>query len=234
MAERLIDNVKCVIFDLDDTLYPEIEYCKSGFRAVAADISSRYSLQAETVYGHLWRFFSSGDRKKVFNNILDEFSIKYAPDEISRLVNHYRNHLPQIKLDPQFKTVYESLRKRVRLGLLTDGYMPAQELKVKSLGIEEYFDIIIYTELLGRENWKPSSAGFELIMGRDNFAPAQYVYVADNPAKDFIAPNRLGWRSVWLNKKDKVHRNSPVNDLQKGEFEISELIELQDIITNGN
>ena len=33
--EPLLQNVAVVIFDLDDTLYPEKEYVRSGYRAIA-------------------------------------------------------------------------------------------------------------------------------------------------------------------------------------------------------
>ena len=36
---------RIVVFDLDDTLYPEIEYVRSGFRAVAFAVGSRSPYQ---------------------------------------------------------------------------------------------------------------------------------------------------------------------------------------------
>ena len=60
--------------------------------------------------------------------------------------------------------VLKTLKKRYKLALLTDGYLPAQRLKVQALGIEKYFQAIVYTEELGREYWKPSTRGFENIL----------------------------------------------------------------------
>ena len=40
---------------------------------------------------------------------------------------------------------------------------------------------------------------------RLNVAPERCTYVADNPAKDFFAPNALGWRTVRIERSDAVH-----------------------------
>jgi hypothetical protein len=33
--------------------------------------------------------------------------------------------------------------------------------------------------------------------------------VADNPAKDFVAPHRLGWRTVRVRRPDSLHADVP-------------------------
>jgi len=234
MDGRITEKIRCVVFDLDDTLCPEIEYCKSGFKVAAREIAGHFKLDQEDVYQRLCGIFSRGNREKIFNAVLDGLGAAYDERFILSLVEKYRNHLPDLQLPAQSRTVLDRLGKNVALGLLTDGYMPAQRLKVQALGIERYFDVIVYTELLGRENWKPSTAGFKLIMERMGFEPGGYVYVADNPAKDFIAPNLLGWKSVWYKNKDGVHQTPPASDEQRAKYEINELIELMDIPGYGN
>jgi putative hydrolase of the HAD superfamily len=234
MGPRLLDNIKYAVFDLDDTLYPETQYCQSGFKAVAAELAKDRLADNQQLYERFLHHFNAGNRKKIFNDVLDEFSAQYDKNYIKKLVDLYRNHLPDINLPVESRNILDSLKGRVKLGLLTDGYMPAQKLKVKSLGIEDYFDIIVYTELLGREFWKPSCAGFEAIMAKDHFEPDQYLYIADNPAKDFVAPNKLGWRSVWLRSGKGVHGTEPADQLHRGEFEINELIRIKDIIIDGD
>ncbi|MFI4913273.1 MAG: HAD family hydrolase [Sedimentisphaeraceae bacterium JB056] len=234
MAARLIDDVKYIVFDLDDTLYPELDYCKSGFMAISEKVSYLHGLKKELVFGCLWNLFSNGDKRKVFNGMFEEFNIKYNQDDIVSLVKIYRNHFPDINLPEESLFVLNKLKGACKLGLLTDGYMPAQELKVKSLGIENYFDRIVYTELLGRENWKPSSAGFEIIMEEDDFLPSEYIYIADNPLKDFSGPSKLGWRSVWLKRQAGIYHNEIPENSQPAEFEIKKLKDLLDIRNNGN
>ena len=195
-----------VVFDLDDTLYDEIDYCQSGFRAVSEFLAEPSASQpAERIFAALWDQFTAGNRSGTFNAALDTLEIQYDDEQIQRLVGVYRSHIPTITLPTDSRDVLSELKAKYTLVLLTDGFLPAQQLKVQALGIEEYFAIIVYTEQLGRECWKPSPAGFEKIIKDLNEAPARMVYVGDNEKKDFIAPNKLGFSTVQLIRPARIH-----------------------------
>lgn len=195
-----------VAFDLDDTLYDEVDYCRSGFAAVAEFISrEREEISSDCVFDALWKQFAGGNRSRTFNAALDETGASYDDKFISELIDVYRQHKPKIKLPQESRDVLCMLLDRYTLGLITDGFLPAQRLKVQALGIEKYFECIIYTEELGREFWKPSSAGFEKLMERLNVKPETVVYVADNAKKDFIAPNKLGILSIQVIRPGRIH-----------------------------
>jgi putative hydrolase of the HAD superfamily len=198
--------ITTVVFDLDDTLYDEIEYCESGFRVVAEFLAKLpETTPTERIFGALWKQFADGNRKNTFNTALAELGIIYDDKLIEELVNVYRNHVPNLTLPKDSRDVLCELRKKYTLALITDGFLPAQQLKVKSLGIEEYFKCIVYTEQLGREFWKPSPAGFEKIIQILNAKPENMVYIADNEKKDFIAPNKLGFLTAQLIRPARLH-----------------------------
>jgi putative hydrolase of the HAD superfamily len=189
--------ITTVIFDLDDTLYDEIDFCRSGFRAVARQISALSDAHsADAAFDMIWALFESGNRTSTFDAALRELGIPAESALIQRLVEVYRTHTPTISLPAESRDVLEELRNRYVLALLTDGYLPAQRLKVEALDIQRYFKAIVYTEELGREHWKPSPVGFERLLETLNARPGEAVYVADNEAKDFIAPNRLGMLTI--------------------------------------
>jgi len=201
--------IATVIFDLDDTLYDEIEYCRSGCAAVAEFLSGLDQTPAVgRIFDALWGQFTAGNRSKTFDAALDELGIDYDKQRIAELVAVYRNHVPTIALPPDSEEVLRQLRAKYALGLLTDGFLPAQQLKVQALGIEGYFTSIVYTEQLGRESWKPSPAGFERILHDLGGRPETAVYVADNEQKDFIAPNRMGFATVQLLRPARVHTSA--------------------------
>ena len=105
------------------------------------------------------------------------------------------------------------LRTRVRLALLSDGFLPAQQLKLDALGLRPHFEQIVFTEELGRDAWKPSPTGFQLLQNRLDLPPESLVYVSDNPRKDFVAPNHLGWQTIQLRCPNQVHSAaSPAED----------------------
>ncbi|MHC4519195.1 MAG: HAD family hydrolase [Planctomycetota bacterium] len=201
--------ITAVVFDLDDTLYDEADYCRSGFQAVARFLV-RFSTNAcaDDVFACLWGHFTAGNRTRTFNAALEELAI--APDEdlIRQLVELYRTHRPALTLPPDSRDVLEALKERYTLALLTDGFLPAQRLKVEALGIAAYFKTIVYTEELGRACWKPSPVGFERLIETLDIAPERMAYVGDNETKDFIAPNRLGMLTIQVRCPASLHTES--------------------------
>jgi len=219
--------ITTVIFDLDDTLYDEIEYCKSGFSTVAEFLAGPPEAPpAERILGALWKQFADGNRKNTFNAALDELEINYDDKLIGELVNVYRNHIPTIKLPRDSRDVLCGLRAKYTLALLTDGFLPAQQYKVRSLGIEKYFECIVYTEQLGRESWKPSPVGFEKILQIIEKKPENMVYIGDNEKKDFIAPNKLGFLTVQLIRSARIYTSISAEPGAKAQFIIHKISQL--------
>jgi len=222
--------IKTVIFDLDDTLYDEIDYCKSGFRAVADFLANLNEVPAPDVFNALWNQFTTGNRKKTFNKTLDEIGTDYDDNLIQKLINVYRNHVPTIKLPIDSQNILRELSKKYTLALLTDGFLPAQQLKVQALGIEKYFKCIIYTEQLGRKFWKPSPVGFEKIMQICNANSENIACVADNEKKDFIAPNRLGFKTIQIIRPARIHTSINRQSKAAAQYIIHQISELPELL----
>ena len=150
--------IKTIVFDLDDTLYDEIDYCKSGFTSVAeflvypaGRLMAEHRASTKEIFDTLWKQFNSGNRKNTFNSALDALGIDYDDKLIGELIEVYRNHVPEITLPDDSRDVLSQLSGKYTLALITDGFLPAQELKVQALGIEKYFKCIVYTDKLGPE-----------------------------------------------------------------------------------
>ncbi len=201
--------VTTIVFDLDDTLYDEIEYCRSGF-AYAAEFLANLpkTPSAEHIFDALWKQFTTGNRTKTFNAVLEEFGISYDNELIQKVVQIYRDHVPNITLPADSRDILLQLSNKYTLALLTDGFLPAQRLKVRALGIEQYFKCIVYTEQLGREFWKPSPVGFQKLLETLKARPENVVYVADNVQKDFIAPNKLGFLTIQIIRPARIHTST--------------------------
>jgi len=219
--------ITTVVFDLDDTLYDEIEYCKSGFTAVADFLTEMPETPpAVRIFDALWKQFTTGNSTKTFNAALDELDIGYDDKCIRKLVNVYRSHIPNITLPRDSRDVLCELRAKYMLALLTDGFLPGQQLKVQSLGIEKFFKCIVYTEQLGREFWKPSPAGFEKIIETLKARPENMVYIGDNEKKDFIAPNKLRFSTVQLIRPARIHTYISTESGDKAQFVIHKISQL--------
>ncbi len=232
---KIHTDIRAVVFDLDDTLYPERAYVRSGYEAVAEYLSKQTraegvpNLTREEFLGKLLQAFETGPRDRVFNAVLDELGWTVTVEEIRELVRVYREHGPRLKLEPAVRKVLKTLKQRFQLGLISDGFLPAQRLKAESLGLGKYFDAMIFTEELGREFWKPHPRAFERMEEILECSAGQCVYVADNTEKDFIAPNGRGWRTVQILRPDRIRQTEeppPGGEAQQVITEIDQLIPL--------
>ena len=184
-----------VIFDLDDTLYSEKEYVRSGYRAVSKYLGGGYEEK-------LWGYFESG--KPAIDELLKEIG---RLDEKAAVLDIYRNQIPDIKLYDGAGKLIENLRDNgIKVGIITDGRIEGQRNKIAALGIEDMFDDIIITDELGGVQFrKPCDIAFRIIQNRWRLPASEIVYVADNPAKDFQGPIQLGMKSIWFDNEDGLY-----------------------------
>ncbi|MDD5134282.1 MAG: HAD family hydrolase [Phycisphaerae bacterium] len=222
--------INCIVFDMDDTLYDEQDYYKSGFATVSRIIAKDFELADRKVFDCLWQIFNCGNRTNTFDAAAEKLGVVLDAGYIQKLVGIFRSHQPDINLPSDSKAVLENLKGRYKLGLITDGYLPAQQLKVKALGIEKYFDSIIYTETLGRENWKPAPAGFKKLLTELDLPADQCVYIGDNLEKDFLSPNQMGFKTIRVIRKGRIHFG-PAPSAQAGpSYEVSSITEVINLL----
>lgn len=186
----ILSSSKIFVFDLDDTLYSERDFEKSGIEFVYETLSIKH-VSLEKIFENR-------------NNWVD-LIINGSNNSITSqmVLNVYRNHFPTIQLYNDAKEFLENLRtKGSEMFLITDGRSITQRNKLRALGIESFFKGIVVSEEVNSE--KPSEHNFRLVMCDD--MAENYIYIADNPKKDFITPNKLGWTSICLlDRGQNVH-----------------------------
>lgn len=190
-------QTKGIIFDLDDTLYPEREYVRSGFKAVSDYLDGDYTNQ-------LWSYFKEGI--PAIDELLKSIDMLSKKDEVLQI---YRCHYPNIHLYDGVLELLENLRnKGYRLGIITDGRPEGQRKKIKALNIDKLFDDIIVTDELGGAQFrKPCDLAFRIIQLRWKIPFYNLAYIGDNVLKDFIAPEQLGIRTVLIDNPDGLYNH---------------------------
>jgi len=180
-----VDKHTVIVFDLDDTLYNELDYLKSAYQSIAKYLNPN---DWKPLYSSMLSMYRS--KINVF-----EYLEKAYNTEIGILIDLYRDHKPDIKLFEGVIKVFDAIKsKNGKIGIITDGRSKTQREKIDSLGILSYIDGIIISEEIGSE--KPSLANFVAL--KKAIAKTNYYYIADNLKKDFVSPNALGWSSVAL------------------------------------
>jgi putative hydrolase of the HAD superfamily len=201
--------LKAVVLDLDDTLYPEREFVRSGYQAVEAMLRER-GITDEPVSDWLWARALGGVFAGAYDAINEHFQLELTDETIQSLVTCYRNHTPRIASFADVPDVLRALGERFTLGLLSDGVELTQGNKLASLDLPDVFDATFFTLAHGRDYAKPSALGFEAIAESLGVPHEACCYVGDNVSKDFVAPNALGWLTVRLVLPGQIYADKPV------------------------
>lgn len=211
-------RVKVIVFDLDDTLYDEITYVKSGFMAVA----NVYMPQnPHAMFATMVQILERDGRGKVFDNALKHFGFTSKKD-VQKALGIYRNHIPKICLNEDAREIL-SHYKNTPLYIVTDGNKLVQERKVKALGLEKFVKKAFITHRYGTIHAKPSPYCFEKIALLEGVKNEEIVYIADNVNKDFIGIKKLGFQSVRISqgmfkdaqKPPEYHANITIDSLKE-------------------
>lgn len=194
-----LENIKAVIFDLDDTLYSEKDYVRSGYKAVAKLLT-----EVESVEQKLWAAFESG--RAAIDEVLKTEGI-FTEQLKEKCLQEYRWHIPTIVLyDCVVDILRELTNRNIRIGIITDGRPEGQRAKIKALQLEKYMEYIIVTdELGGVEFRKPNEKAFQIMSKKMGIPFGEMCYVGDNVTKDFVAPEKLGMKSIWFRNLEGLY-----------------------------
>ncbi len=187
-----------IVFDLDDTLFKEIDFVKSAYFEIARILEIQIG---KNIYKELFNLFKN--KQPVFDIIKEKYNFNVT---INELVDIYRYHIPTISLVPACAQFIKNKKGNYKFALVTDGRSVTQRNKIKVLGIEKLFKNNIYiSQEVGFNKLSPNS--FQAII--NNFPNANFVYFADNVAKDFYIPNTLGWKTIQIkDEKNNIHPNN--------------------------
>lgn len=174
-----------VVFDLDDTLYNEMDYLRSAYIAIAKKLDFE---NWQALFSRMFSLFRT--KQDVFAYLIDQYS--FTKEE---LLIQYRNHEPSLQLfEGVLETIQKIKEKKGKIAIITDGRSSTQRTKLKALGLLNLVDKIVISEEVGSE--KPDENNYRMVM--ESFVDHNYLYMADNLRKDFLAPNKLGWQTLGL------------------------------------
>ena len=196
-----------LVFDLDDTLYAERQFAISGFRACERWLIERHGPTARGIVPDMIRRLDEGHMRALFEIALASRVPNPDPAQLEAFIDVYREHTPDIALYPDAAWALDHFARLGPLGLITDGQASVQSSKVRALGIAQRFRSIVYTHALGgRDFSKPHPLAYEQTeAAMASTDAARFVYIGDNPAKDFLTPNQRGWITVQVLKPFRIH-----------------------------
>jgi len=221
-------NIKCIAFDLDDTIYLERDYILSGFKAVSKYLHRTRGISEKETFEFLVKTFGKGIRGKNFNLLIEKFAIPNS--ELTKLIDIYRNHPPDIKPIEGMTELLAELSKSFRLAIITDGYIETQKLKVSALGIDRLVHRIIYTDEFGKERWKPDPLAFKTLKKYENLKNQEAIYIADNPLKDFIPAKATGFITIKVSYPGALYSSVPSPEASEPDYRVNSVESLRETL----
>jgi len=189
------EPIEAALFDLDDTLYLQQHWLTGAWTAVA-EAGVGLGLDREPLHRALLTVASEGSGR---GRIIDRALAAVCADTVySRpLVAAFRSYrAPRLPCFPGVSEALARLRTRIPIGLVTDGDVGIQRGKLASLGLLDAFDVVIYSDGLGREHRKPASAPFLAALYHLNILSERAVFVGDRPDTDIAGAAAVGMRAI--------------------------------------
>lgn len=234
-----------VAFDLDDTLFRERDFCRSGFQFLCnpdlyrvsgvAPYPSRETLLAlsREMDGEI-----SARRnpfvpfERLFRPLVEQGGGAW---NLQGHIAAYRSHRPErLSFAADSLSLITALAEAgVRMALITDGRSVTQRRKIEALGLDRFIspNMILISGETGSD--KHSRDMFVSVV-REFPEASGFFYVGDNPLKDFYHPNLLGWKSVMVPyNPDNVHEQTePPSPLHAPAVSLKNYLSLLDIIND--
>ncbi len=198
LAERFIPakvaDIKTVIFDLDDTLFPQKKWI-IGKLELLYEVFQPDIPKAGFISEGL-KQLEQGNRSDLIDRLAEVF--QFASELKTEMIESYRTLIPKIAIYNDVIPVLMSLRKQnIKIGLLTDNPPESQKQKLVACGLTPYFDSIIFTREAGGE--KPYIGSFDVIMKSLSAHATSTAFVGDHLYKDILGAYLAGIKTLcWL------------------------------------
>lgn len=212
-----------IVFDLDDTLYNELDFVQSGFREVSSLLAKEFKISKQDSYKSMLKKLEKG-RGKIFNDVLKEYNI-YSKKMVRQCISVYRSHKPTIKMYKNAKECFKIL-KRFPVYIVTDGNKLVQKNKLKALRLEKKVKFSFITSNYGLVNSKPSPYCFFKICFLENTIPQNVIYIGDDPTKDFVKIKQNGFKTIRV--LTGKYKNMKFTKKYEANFTIKSLSEISD------
>lgn len=232
-------KIKAVFFDLDDTLFDCSGSLIKSARKRAAEAMVNAGLpcsEKQAFKLQVDMFQKLGPMENIFDRMCNQLNC--TKDERRKIVkagfNAYNSdEVEDIKLFPDVLPTLKKLKgKGIKLVLITSGIHERQSKKIKILGLEKWFDIILIHDFeKDVSKFKKFKKAIKLL----KLKPRNIVVVGDKISSEIRMANRLGTVSIRI-LTGRFNKIKPRNELEEPDYsirKISDLLPLLKKISNG-
>ncbi len=195
-----------IIFDLDDTLYSEIEYLKFAFSQIAVNVSRlNKNLNEMELNKFLIENFISAGRINLYDKFVSKYNINnYGLEHYLKVLRNVNIKPNSIRIKPLIEKFIKDNISNYKFFIATNGNTEQQKNKIKSICIPHLDSFtIIYCNTLGKNKNKPSSAFIDKIVVEYNIIRENIIFIGDSYV-DLHAANNGNIQYLNINKFEQI------------------------------
>lgn len=186
--------IDAVLLDLDDTCFDQREFLAGAFGAVARR-AGELGVDEDRLRDALETVAAAGsDRGRIIDQALETLGARVR---VGPLVEVFRSYRPaRLSLYPGVRESLGQMRCFAPVGLVTNGDPAGQRAKLAALGLGDAFDVVIFSDELGRSFRKPHPAPFRQALGLLGAEPGRSFFIGDHPDRDIAGAQHAGLRAI--------------------------------------
>ncbi len=222
--------LKAILFDLDNTLIDFMELKKMACRdSIKAMIKAGLKMDEKKSYRLLFDvYYKYGlEYGKIFQKFLLETTGRVDVKVLSAGIVAYR--FAQARNRKPYRNVIPALtelKKKYKLGIVSDAPTLKAWIRLQELGIADYFDVVITLE--GRK-MKPNRLPFMKAVRKLGISTRHILFVGDQPHRDIKGAKELGMKTALAQYGiQKVHRKYLKEN--KPDFYLKDIKDILDIV----
>lgn len=206
--------IQAIVFDLDGTLIDQDGAERDALRRFYDQEAAFPSKPPYAAFLRDWRNEADAylqlylDNKMGFEEqrvariraVYAKHRVPCPPEEALRLSRAYAAlYQAQWRAFEDTRPALESLARRFRLAVITNGDGSQQRAKLEATGLAPYFAHVLVSGEAGVR--KPDPSIFRLSEAALGLTPAELAYVGDRLDVDVAGARASGWTAVWLDRK---------------------------------
>ncbi len=210
-----VSKIKAVFFDVDDTLYDQMETFR---QAVQASAMPTEDLPTEVFFKQLrhhsdvlWSDYKSGalslEKMRMLRimNACNALNTSISEEQALHFQACYEEAQAELKMHPEAMPFIRTLLNRgITVGLLTNGPVDHQMKKLKQFQLPQLLPehLIFISDALGIA--KPDVNVFYHINKVSGVSAEACCYIGDSWENDIASSTEAGWQSIWINHRGRT------------------------------
>ncbi|WP_105136407.1 HAD family hydrolase [Streptococcus suis] len=211
--------MKALIFDVDDTLYDQIQPFERALERhieVAREQIELLYLSFRRYADEVFEATATGKMSLKDSHIyrmkhaLADFGYQVSDATALAIQIDYDYFQGQIELSPVFPEIFSWCQAQgIAMGIITNGPYRHQLRKIRTMGLVNWFELehVLISGQVGIT--KPNPAIFQLMEERLGMSGEDICYLGDSFENDVVGAKAANWKAIWFNHRKRVEPIAP-------------------------